>query len=123
MVNITMLVGRIGKDGELAYTKDGTPVMRLRIATNEYYIKDGERQERTEWHTVIVWGKKAEVLSPHAVKGRLIFVQGPIRYRTWQDSRGTQHTTAEIIAETIRFLDRSKKNQPPEDEDDDQFPF
>ena len=116
MVNITVLIGRIGKDGELRYTKDGKPVMRLRIAT------DGRKKDHTDWHTVTVWGEMAKALVPYATKGRLVFVLGSIHNRTWEDQNGNQHTTAEIIADTIRFLDKNKKNNPPEDEDDE-FPY
>jgi single-strand DNA-binding protein len=104
-LNKAMLIGNVGTDPELKYTQGGQAVLRLRLATTERYgNKAGERQERTEWHTVIVWGNRAEALNKILNKGRLIYVEGRLQTRQWEDKDGGKRSTTEIVANQILLL-------------------
>lgn len=110
-MNRVMLIGHLGKDPELRYTKKGTPVTNLSIATN-YTFKDdsGTPQEQTEWHNVVVWGKQAEVCQQFLNKGRLVYAEGRLVTREWNDSEGKPKKTKDIMASTVRFLDSKKQD-------------
>lgn len=110
-MNRVMLIGNLGKDPELRYTKKGTPVLNLNIATN-YAFKDdsGSKQEQTEWHNVVVWGKQAETCQQFLSKGRLVYAEGRIVTREWDDKDGNKKKTKDIMASTIRFLDSKKQD-------------
>lgn len=89
----------------MRHTATGAGVCELRVATNESWTdKSGERQERTEWHRVVVWGSLAETCSKHLSKGRQVYVEGSIKTRTWEDSDSVKRYTTEIIARTVQFL-------------------
>jgi single-strand DNA-binding protein len=104
-VNKVILVGNLGADPELRYTPGGAAVCELRLATNESWTdKNGQRQERTEWHRIVVWGKRAEVVSKYLSKGRQVYVEGRIRTRSWEDKEGNKRYTTEIIANDVQFL-------------------
>lgn len=104
-LNKVMLIGNLGLDPELKYTHGGQAVLRLRLATTERYgSKGSERQERTEWHTVIVWGNRAEALNKILHKGRSIYVEGRLQTRQWEDKDGGKRSTTEIIANQILLL-------------------
>lgn len=109
-MNRVMLIGNIGKDPELRYTKKGTPVANLSLATN-YTAKDenGTPTDHTEWHKVVVWGRQAEVCQEYLTKGRLIFTEGRLATRDWTDNNGNTRKTTEVMASTVRFLDLKKK--------------
>jgi len=104
-VNIAMLIGNLGADPELRHTQSNDPVVNLRVATNEVW-KDaqGAKQERTEWHRVVAFGKLAEQCNQYLKKGRSIWVMGRIQTREWQDKDGATRYTTEIIAREVRFL-------------------
>jgi single-strand DNA-binding protein len=105
MVNKVILVGRLGRDPELRYTQGGQPVANFTLATNERWTsKDGERQERTEWHRIVAWGKLAELCGEYLSKGRQIYVEGRLQTRDWEDKEGNKRQTTEINAGTIQFL-------------------
>ncbi len=107
MLNKVMLIGRLGRDPELRYTQNGTPVTSLSIATDESYTdRDGNRQERTEWHRVAVFQKQAELCSNYLSKGSLVYVEGTLQTRKWQDQQGQDRYTTEIRAQRVQFLDR-----------------
>lgn len=107
MLNKVMLIGRLGRDPELRYTQNGTPVTSLSIATDESYTdRDGNRQERTEWHRVTVFQKQAELCSNYLSKGSLVYVEGTLQTRKWQDQQGQDRYTTEIRAQRVQFLDR-----------------
>jgi len=96
-VNKVILVGNLGADPEVKYTQSGQAMARLRLATNERWTdKGGQKQERTEWHTVVLWGKQAEFAGQYLSKGRLVFVEGSIQTRTWKDKSGQDRTSFEI---------------------------
>jgi single-strand DNA-binding protein len=104
-VNRVILIGNLGADPELRYTNTGSAVANLRIATNEQWTdKNGERQERTEWHRIVVWGKQAENCSKFLRKGRSIYVEGRLQTREWDDPSGNKRYTTEIVATTVQFL-------------------
>ena len=104
-VNKVILVGHLGADPDLRHTQSGAGVCELRVATNETWNdKSGQRQERTEWHRVVVWGKLGELCSKFLSKGRLVYVEGRLRTRSWDDRDGNKRYTTEIIANDVQFL-------------------
>lgn len=107
MLNKVMLIGRLGRDPELRYTQSGAPICNLRIATDESYIdRDGNKVERTEWHTVVVFQRLAETCSTFLAKGSLVYIEGSLQTRKWQDQQGQDRYTTEIKAQRVQFLDR-----------------
>lgn len=104
-LNRVTLIGNLGADPELKYTQSGQGVLRLRLATSESFLnRANERQQRTEWHTVIVWGKRGEALNNILSKGRSICVEGRIQYRQWEDKDGNKRNSTEIVAQNIVLL-------------------
>ncbi len=104
-VNKVILVGRLGRDPETRYTGGGQAVANFSVATDETYKdKNGERQKRTEWHKIVVWGKQAEIAQQYLKKGSLIFIEGRIQSREWQDKEGQKRTSFEIVASNLRML-------------------
>ena len=107
MLNKVMIIGKLGRDPELRYTTTGTPVTTLSVATNESFLdRDGNRQERTEWHRVTVFQKQAENCAHFLAKGSLVYVEGTLQTRKWQDQQGMDRYTTEIRAQRVQFLDR-----------------
>jgi single-strand DNA-binding protein len=104
-VNKVILVGYLGADPDMKYTPSGQGVCELRLATSESWNdKNGQRQERTEWHRIVVWGKRAEVCSKYLAKGRQVFVEGRIQTRNYVDKDGNKRYMTEIIANDVQFL-------------------
>ena len=104
-VNKAILVGNLGKDPELSYTQSGAARCRFPIATTESYNNNaGERQERTEWHNIVVWGKLAETVSKFLQKGRQVYVEGRIQNRSYDDKDGIKRYISEINAARVTFL-------------------
>jgi len=104
-VNKVILVGRLGKDPETRYTSGGQAVCHFSMATDETYKdKNGERQKRTEWHRITVWGKQAEIAQQYLKKGSQIYLEGSIRSGEWTDKEGQKKTTYEINASLFRML-------------------
>jgi len=105
-VNKVIIVGRLGGDPEVRYTPGGQAVARLSVATSENWTdKQGQKQERTEWHRVVVWGKMAEVCGQHLSKGRQVYVEGRLQTRSWDDkATGQKKYSTEINAQTVQFL-------------------
>jgi single-strand DNA-binding protein len=104
-VNKVLLIGRLGNNPEIRYTNTGTAVANFNLATSENWNdKNGQRQERTEWHRVVVWGKLAELCEKYLSKGRQCFVEGRLQTRSWDDKDGNKRYTTEIVASTIQFL-------------------
>ena len=105
MVNKVFLVGRLGRDPETRYTGGGSAVANFSVATDETYKdRNGERQKRTEWHKIVVWGKQAEIAQQYLKKGSLVFIEGRIQSREWQDKEGQKRTSFEIVANNFRML-------------------
>jgi single-strand DNA-binding protein len=104
-VNKVILVGRLGRDPETRYTGGGQAVANFSVATDESYKdRNGERQKRTEWHKIVVWGKQAEIAQQYLKKGSLVFIEGRIQSREWQDKEGQKRTSFEIVANNFRML-------------------
>jgi single-strand DNA-binding protein len=104
-VNKVILVGRLGRDPETRYTSGGQAVANFSVATDETYKdRNGERQKRTEWHKIVVWGKQAEIAQQYLKKGSLVFIEGRIQSREWQDKEGQKRTSFEIVASNFRML-------------------
>ena len=105
MINKVILVGNLGQDPETRSTGGGNSVTQLRLATTEKYKdRDGNLQERTEWHTVVVWGKQGEACGKHLTKGRQVYVEGRLQTRKWQDKEGKDRYSTEVVGDNVRFL-------------------
>jgi single-strand DNA-binding protein len=110
-VNKVILVGNLGRDAELRYTPGGAAVATLNMATTEVWNdKSGQRQEKTEWHRVVLWGKQAESLQEYLTKGKQIYVEGRLQTRQWDDDAGKRHWKTEVVVASLEMLSgRSKK--------------
>ena len=104
-INKVILIGNLGRDVELRYTPSGAPVATLSLATTEVWNdKSGQRQEKTEWHRVVLWGKQAESLQEYLLKGRQIYIEGRLQTRQWDDRDGKKRYTTEIRADRLVLL-------------------
>jgi single-strand DNA-binding protein len=104
-VNKVILVGNLGRDAEIRYTSGGTAVATLSLATTDVWTdKGGQRQEKTEWHRVVLWGKTAETLQEYLLKGRQIYVEGRLQTRQWDDRDGNKRYTTETRADRVVLL-------------------
>jgi len=104
-VNKVILVGNLGRDSELRYTPGGAAVATLNLATTEVWNdKQQQRQEKTEWHRIVLWGKQAESLQEYLTKGKQIYVEGRLQTRQWDDKDGNKRYTTEIKADRITLL-------------------
>lgn len=146
-LNRVQLIGNLGADPELNFTKGGEPVLKMRLATSENYKdRNGERQEKTEWHTCVLFGKRGESLSKILSKGETICVEGSIQYRQWEDKEGNKRTSTDIRVRNVVLLggrseggQRQQRNEfgggggnngvkqyddfPADDFGDDEIPF
>ena len=105
-VNKVILVGRLGKDPELKYTASGTPFCRFSMATDDVWNDKGtgERQERTEWHNIVVWDRLAEICNQYLTKGKLVYIEGSLQTREWDDQEGNKRKTTEVRARDMVML-------------------
>lgn len=104
-VNKVILVGRLGKDPEVKYTQGGTAVARFSLATDEVWKdQSGEKQQKTEWHNIVAWTKLAEICGQYLAKGRLVYIEGRLQTRNWEDKDGNKRTTTEIRADNMVML-------------------
>ena len=104
-VNKVILVGNLGRDAELRYTPGGAAVASLNLATTDVWNdKSGQRQEKTEWHRIVVWGKTAETLSEYLLKGKQIYVEGRLQTRQWDDRDGNKRYTTEVRSDRVVLL-------------------
>lgn len=136
-VNKVILVGRLGQDPEVKYTQGGAAVATLSVATDEIWKdQNGERQRRTEWHRVVAWSKLAEICGQYLSKGRLVYFEGRLQTRSWQDREGNKRYTTEVRADNMVMLgSRSEEGQaapaaqpapaasPDSGTNDDDIPF
>jgi single-strand DNA-binding protein len=108
MINKVIIVGRLGKDPEMRATPSGTSVTRFTVATDEKFTdRNGEKQERTEWHNITAWGKLGEICGQYLKKGKLVYIEGSIRTDSWDDKEsGQKKYRTEIVANTMKMLDR-----------------
>ena len=104
-VNKVILVGNLGSDPEVRYTTGGSPMARFNIATTDSWTdKEGKKQERTEWHRIVVWGRMSEVCGEYLKKGRQVYIEGRLQTRSWDDKEGQKRYTTEVVAQTVQFL-------------------
>ena len=105
-VNKVILVGRLGRDPELKYTASGTPFCRFSMATDDVWNDKGtgERQERTEWHNIVAWDRLAEICNQYLTKGKLVYIEGSLQTREWDDQEGNKKKTTEIRARDMVML-------------------
>ena len=104
-LNKVMLIGNLGRDPEIRYTPDGSPVANFSLATSENWTdKSGSRQEHTEWHTIVAWNRLADLCKKYLSKGRQVYVEGRIRTREWNDREGNKRRTTEVIATQMVLL-------------------
>ncbi|RKY89282.1 single-stranded DNA-binding protein [candidate division KSB1 bacterium] len=134
-INKAILIGYIGTDPDIKYTPTGDAVVNFNLATSEAWRdKDGNLQEKTEWHRIVAWRKLAEFSNEWLKKGMQVYVEGKIRTRTWDDKNGIRRYTTEIFANSIQMLGRKPESEeempppPPEDKQDiakgeDDLPF
>jgi single-strand DNA-binding protein len=136
-INKVILIGNLGKDPELRYTPSGTAVASFSLATSEKWKdRDGNMQDKTEWHNIVVWGRQAEIAKEYLAKGRQVYIEGRIQTRSWDDKDGNKRYTTEIIAQRLNFLgsrdqgSSAAPDMPPEappqgdlGAEDDDLPF
>ena len=115
MINKVILIGNVGQDPEVRYTGDvnnGAKVATLRIATTERYRdRNGNLQEHTEWHSVVVWRNQADIVEKYVKKGSQLYIEGRLRTRSWDDQTGNKRYVTEIVADTLQLLGRKSDNQ------------
>jgi len=112
MINKAILVGRLGKDPEVKYMPDGTMVTNFTLATDEQWKdKNGEKVQKTEWHKIVTYRKLAEICGNYLVKGKLVFIEGRIQTRSWDDKEGVKRYTTEIVANDMKMLDSKGQNK------------
>jgi single-strand DNA-binding protein len=133
-LNKAILIGRLGKDPEMRFTPSGRAVTNFTMATSDYWMdQNNERQEKTEWHRIVVWGKLAETCAKILSKGKLVYIEGRLQTRAWDDRDGNKRYTTEIVAnamqilspmdssESKEYIDTGAVSQEPEGFDD--IPF
>jgi len=104
-LNKVMLIGNLGKDPEVRYTAAGTAVASFSVATSEKYKnKNGEWEEKTEWHNVTLWARLAEIAGEYLAKGKTVYIEGRLQTRKWQDKDGKDRYTTEIVGEKMQML-------------------
>lgn len=135
-LNKVILIGNLGRDPELRYTANGQAVANFTLATTESWTnKSGEREQRTEWHRVVAWGRLAEICGEHLTKGKQVYVEGRLQTREWEDREGNKRRTTEVTAQQILMLGRrgdgagsgepagSSDPEAPPSEGSDDIPF
>ncbi len=116
MINKVILVGHLGRDPEIRSTTSGTPVGNFSLATNrQWKDRDGQRQEETEWHQIVVWGRQAEVAGQYLSRGRQVYIEGRLQTRSWEDrNSGEKRYKTEVVCEILKFLGgRGDTGGPP----------
>jgi single-strand DNA-binding protein len=104
-LNKVILIGRLGKDPEMRFTPSGRAVTNFTMATSDYWMdQNNERQERTEWHRIVVWAKLAETCAKILSKGKLVYIEGRLQTRAWDDRDGNKRYTTEIVANAMQIL-------------------
>lgn len=115
-LNRVTLIGSLGMDPELKFTNGGQAVLRMRLATNEEWMANNEKKSATEWHTAVLWGKRAESLSKHLSKGSRIYVEGRLQTRSWEDNHGNKRNATEINVSEIKFCGDSQAQRQRRDD-------
>ena len=118
-VNKVILIGRLGADPEVRYTSNGTPVANFRIATSTVLTnKQGEKEEKVEWHRIVAFGKLGEICGEYLTKGKQVYIEGRLQTRDWEDKEGNKHWVTEVVATNMQMLgsppEQNKEEVPPE---------
>ena len=116
-VNKVILVGNLGKDPDVRFTPNGKAVCKFPLATTDQWTNGDGKQERTEWHNIVVWGKVAENCGQYLAKGRQIYIEGSIRTRSYDDKDGNRRYVTEIIAQRVQFLGAKKDSAADQEPD------
>jgi len=104
-INKVILIGNLGADPELRYTASGTAVANFTLATREAWTsKEGSKEEKTEWHRIVAWGRLGEICGEYLAKGKRVYIEGKLRTRAWEDRDGNKRYTTEILAQTMQML-------------------
>lgn len=116
-INKVILVGRLGADPDKKNTSTGQTVTKLNVATSENWVnKEGTRQEKTEWHRIVVWGKLAETCAQHLSKGRQIYIEGRLQTRGWETDKGEKRFSTEVVANQVLFLGSASEAKSKDDQ-------
>ena len=111
-INKVILIGHLGKDPELRYLEGGVSVTSFPLATSETYNKDGQKVEQTEWHNIVMWRGLADVAGKFLQKGKLVYIEGKLRTRSFEDKEGIKKYTTEVVAENFTMLGRKSDFEP-----------
>lgn len=131
-VNKVILVGNLGRDPEVRYTKSGQAVASFSLATSERWTgKDGNKEEKTEWHRIVAWGKLGEICGEYLSKGKQVYIEGRLQTREWDDKDGNKRSTTEIVANNMTMLGQAGQQEPgpnsqsmrEDDREGDDIPF
>jgi single-strand DNA-binding protein len=135
-LNKVMLIGNLGADPEIRYTPSGAAVANFNMATKaQWTTKEGEKQDRTEWHRIVAWRRLGEICGEYLHKGSLVYIEGRLQTRSWEDRDGNKRYTTEIVAQGMQMLDRAGQSaealsteerfptEEPLDVPDDDIPF
>lgn len=125
-LNKVLIIGRVAREPEMRYTPSGRPVTTFSVATSRSWnTSDGGRRMETEWFNVVAWSNLAEICKQYLVKDRLIYIEGRLQTRHWEDQEGNKHSATEIVASEMIMLDERREGANAEEhaEEDDEFPF
>jgi len=135
-LNKVMLIGNLGADPEIRYTPSGAAVANFNMATKaQWTTKEGEKQDKTEWHRIVAWRRLGEICGEYLHKGSLVYIEGRLQTRSWEDRDGNKRYTTEIVAQGMQMLDRAGQSaeavsteerfptEEPLDVPDDDIPF
>lgn len=126
-LNKVMIIGRLGRDPEMRYTPSGRPVTTFSVATSRTWTtSEGERKVETEWFNIVAWGSLAEICKQYLTKGQVVYVEGRLQTRHWDDNEGNKHTSVEIVANEMIMLTEKREAEDQlntEISEDEEFPF
>ena len=122
-LNKVLIIGRLGRDPEMRYTPSGRPVTTFSVGTTRSWnTTEGERRTETEWFNVVTWSNLAEICKQYLAKDRLVYIEGRLQTRHWEDPEGNKHSSTEIVANEMIMLDDRRENSEIEEETDE-YPF
>lgn len=123
-LNKVMIIGRLGRDPEMRYTPSGRPVTTFSLGSSRSWnTSDGERRTETEWFNVVAWSNLAEICKQHLTKGQLIYIEGRLQTRNWEDQEGGKHSAVEIVANEMIMLEDRRVNHDDQEEVDSKTEF
>lgn len=123
-LNKVMIIGRLGRDPEMRYTPSGRPVTTFSLGSSRSWnTSDGERRTETEWFNVVAWSNLAEICKQHLTKGQLVYIEGRLQTRNWEDQEGGKHSAVEIVANEMIMLEDRRANHDDHEEVDSKTEF